>query len=452
MITGLTPRGHGCISNGVSLPENIPTVTGALADAGYRTHTVGKLHLQPFMAGRRSDDDGAVRSWEDRDQWDRGCIESLPSPYYGFQTSDYVGGHVGYCFGDYANWLDANHPGAKALYNKNEAYHVDKIESSWRMEVPAELHYNTWIADRSMDFVDSLQSDESFFLWCSFPDPHFPYAASRPYSEMYDPDALSLSPTWEMREQPCDHLEKYREDFSVMPDFDEASLREVTAQTYGMITHIDDNVGRVLRHLDGIGRADNTVVVLMSDHGEFLGAHHLVYKGAWPWEELYRVPFVWRGLERRGVPDSDNVASILDFVPTVLDYAGIDSAVLDARNTGDARRETLPGRSLRPAIDQGDRMAPKPAIVEFDQDLNYDRDWSSRAMYRMRTIVEERYKLTVYPHAGSGILIDLEDDPHEERNLWDDPLHAEVKARLTLALLEELAMGDRLDVPRISGA
>ena len=66
--------------------------------------------------------------------------------------------------------------------------------------------------------------------------------------------------------------------------------------------------------------------------------------------------------------------------------------------------------------------------------------------------MEDRCKLTVYPQMDSGILIDLDTDPHEQHNVWDDPACAQTKARLTLALLDELARSDRADIARISGA
>ena len=93
IFTGLTPRGHRCLTNGMSLPYDVPTLPGALADAGYRTHAVGKLHLQPFGMGGHAED-APQGSWESREAWDSGRIESLPEGYYGFQTSDYVGGHT----------------------------------------------------------------------------------------------------------------------------------------------------------------------------------------------------------------------------------------------------------------------------------------------------------------------------------------------------------------------
>jgi arylsulfatase A-like enzyme len=441
MITGLTPRQHGCLTNGTLLPEHIPTMTQALVDAGYCTHAVGKLHLQPFNATCAKGE--PIPSWESRSLWDSGRIAGLPLPYYGFQTVDYVGGHVHYNFGDYANWLRARHSGVHELYSRDQAYSASG--QSWKMAVPPELHYNHWITDRCIAFLQSIQSEQPFFLWCSFPDPHHPFAACRPYNEMYDPASVSISPTWDMREELCGWMSQIERP---SPDFDEADLRADVAQTYGMISHIDDNVGRVMRALRDRGLDGNTIVVLMADHGEYLGSHHLLYKHLWPWEELLRVPFVWRVPGDPAVPGGrDQVVSLLDFAPTVLDYAGIDQDVLNMRKPAAAAEwPGLPGRSLRPILDSGKPMPSRPAICELDS------DWQPGPMQRRRTIIGDRYKLTVFSRMGEGMLCDLEQDPYETHNLWGDPAYAHVQARLTAQLLEELIWSDPLNGPRICGA
>jgi arylsulfatase A-like enzyme len=78
MITGKTPRQHGLLTNGCCLPQTVPTLTGALAEAGYRTHAAGKLHLQPFGGGGLTED---AHSWEEKAAWNEGRIEKLPTPY-----------------------------------------------------------------------------------------------------------------------------------------------------------------------------------------------------------------------------------------------------------------------------------------------------------------------------------------------------------------------------------
>lgn len=447
MITGLTPRQHGCLTNGTILPENMPTLPQILGDNGYRTHSVGKLHLQPF--GSLREDGKKIFSWEDRDLWDRGQIKQLPENYYGFQTTDFIGAHGAGCFGDYKNWLQENHPGVYDKYKKENSYKSIKSKSvnGWGMEVPQELHYNNWIADSCIEFLDDLEQEQNFFLWCSFPDPHLPFASCKPYSEMYDPDSLTLKANWNEMTGELRHLQERRKT-NKKYDFDEDDLRAITAQTYGMISHIDDNVGRIMNYLEQNKLSQNTVVVFMSDHGEYLGSHHLVTKDVWPWEELLRVPFIWKTPENITEDNiCDETVSLLDFVPTIIDYADIDEEEFDIRGYRHADKLGLPGRSLRETLENGEKLISKPAIVE------YDEDWAVGPVYRTRTLVADKYKITIYANNGGGILVDLEDDPEELNNLWDDPDYSHIKCELITRLLKQLTVTDRLvDQPRICGA
>ncbi len=438
MLTGLTPRQHGLVSNGNSLNVNVPTITAALVDAGYRTHSVGKLHLQPFVnADRNGNPAEPVESWESEYPWRRGRIDGLPKNYYGFQTAEFIEGHGYYSAGDYSNWLNRVHPDPQSLYvdgNLQGRFKLDTMKN-----LPPELHYNHWIADRSIAFLDDCADSQPFFLWCSFPDPHHPFSASKKYAALYDPQAVSINPTWQETEEPCEYLKRFRPD---RPVLDEAYVREITAETYGMITHIDEQIGRILKHLEEAGRDQDTVLVFMSDHGEYLGSHGLHQKELWPYEELDRIPFIWKtpGGTTTGV--SDAVVSMLDFAPTILDYAGLDPAVLDKRKVKPDNGRFLPGRSLRPWLDHGTPLPEKPALIEFDRGPDAGP----------RTLVESKWKLTVFPPTGQGLLFDLDTDPNETRNLWNALACAEEKARLLLRLLEELAMSDRLDAERIANA
>ena len=439
MITGLLPRQHGCITNGTRLPESVPTLPQVLAKNGYRTHSVGKLHLQPY------DDPGSA---ECRAAWDAGELTALPENYYGFQSSDFLGGHVHYCFGDYRHWLDREAPGMHERYARAHAvWQSAGQDQTWKIDVPPALHYNDWIAQSSIEFMREQSEEQPFFLWCSFPDPHHPFAATAPYSEMYDPAELTLSETAALDSDDLLELEKRRKQFTDRFSFNEQGLREVMAQTYGMISHVDACVGRVLDHLRSSGRIENTIVIFVADHGEYLGAHHLLYKADWMFEELTRIPMIWR------IPDaanagkgSDTVVSQIDLVPTLLDYAGVDVSEFDMRGHLPADSLTLPGRSLRPFLDEGESLPPKPALVE------YDEDWFEGPFCRARTIITEQYKLVVYVNGADGQLFDLQTDPRETRSLWNDPADAAVKAELMEQALRGFCRNDRLDQPRRSGA
>lgn len=438
MITGLYPRQHGCITNGTKLPEDIPTLPQVLSRNGYRTHAVGKLHFQPLSS---RDSAESLESWMD------GTITSLPENYYGFQSIDFIGGHVNYCFGDYTNELRRDHPGVYEQYaQKNALWASDGIEPAWKMPVPAELHYNNWIADKTIRFMESSRNDP-FFVWCSFPDPHFPFAASEPYADMYDPASIEICPTAFEPVEELETLQSRRDFFGQLYQFDEKNLREATAQYYGMITHVDDCIGKMLNVLEQSGLMENTIIVFLADHGEYLGSHHLIRKADWMYEELARVPMIWRvpGALSAG-EGSERVVSQVDLVPTVLDYAGLDETELDTRENFSAPPLPLPGCSLKPLLSGGRLPEEKPAFLE------YDEDWHASGFYRVRTLIGPRYKLVVYTHTGGGQLFDLKADPYERKNLWDRAELSTVKASMMEALLREASTYDRVDQRRVCGA
>jgi len=153
MITGKTPRQHGLLTNGNSLSPDVPTVTQALADAGYRTHSAGKLHLQPF--GGFFDDN--AESAELGTPWWSGERNALPLPYYGYQGADFVGGHVTYAFGEYRTWLIEQHPESSRKLAKGQGYHA--CGEGFRLDLPEEHHYNHWIADRSIEFLAKMAGE-----------------------------------------------------------------------------------------------------------------------------------------------------------------------------------------------------------------------------------------------------------------------------------------------------
>jgi arylsulfatase A-like enzyme len=151
LITGLTPRAHMVRTNGINLDRAMPTITQALADAGYRTHSVGKTHFRTFGLPRGVDPqtldplDWPESNW----MWAQGKLRKFPEPYYGVQTLDWTGGH-GNVWGDYRTWLrDADTGAERLLAREAGTPPAGGAEQSWQMAIPPELHYNTWVADRA---------------------------------------------------------------------------------------------------------------------------------------------------------------------------------------------------------------------------------------------------------------------------------------------------------------
>ncbi len=436
MITGKTPRQHGLLTNGNALSADVPTVTQALVDSGYRTHAAGKLHLQPFGGWRGE----ALHSAEAHKRWLSGELKSLPSPYYGYQSADFGGHGVKMATGQHRLWLREHYPESLANFGKAYAEHGQ----AFRLVIPEEHHYNHWIADRSIDFIEGAGASP-FFLFCSFPDPHFPFAACRPYSEMYDPDRVELPEDWLDRTDAMGMLATVRASSPGNRAPEEAEMRQIIAQTWGMITHVDHNIGRVIEALGRRGLADNTVVMFIADHGEYLGGHGLLRKGIWPYEELWRVPFI-AAAPGRAPSVCQTPVSLLDLAPTFLDYAGIDLMVLDMRGPAPVMRLGLAGQSLRPYI-EGDLSAPHLPLV-----MEYDEDFHDGALCRLRGLIDGDWKIVMYAGESAGALFHLGDDPLERRNLWEVPETQEQKARLLARLVERLAATDRFDGARVSGA
>jgi len=216
---------------------------------------------------------------------------------------------------------------------------------------------------------------------------------------------------------------------------------ECAAHYFGLIEMIDDQVGRVMRALEESGLARDTVVMFISDHGEALGDHGLWGKGPYHFDSVIRVPFLvaWPGILPAG-RTHDDVVSLLDFAPTILDIAGVpipEGRVPTAPEVFPAP-PPWPGHSLLPTL-KGERgAADADAIVEMDEDyLNF----------KMRTFVTRRYRLTCYSGQPYGECFDLQEDPHELLNLWDDPSRRAVRDDLRLRLMDRLMQTD-ISLPR----
>ena len=404
LITGLTPRAHMVRTNGINLDRGLPTITQALTDAGYRTHSVGKTHFRITGVPKGVDPQTLdPLEWpESAWMWAQGKLTKFPEPYYGIQTLDWTGGH-GNVGGDYRTWLRSVEPAAAGLLAREAGEApASGAEQSWKMAIPPELHYNTWVADRTISFLEGVAGGapaarlsgndpeggpdgdgrQPFLCFASFPDPHHPFATPDPWYSMYDRGSVpapvrregelaELAPFFrEVHERGVQLAGRGRA--TRMPD---EQVREITAITYGMISFVDQQVGRILDTLERLGLADDTVVVFTADHGDLLGDHWLMNKGPFHFDGLLRVPGIWR-YPRAFQPGvtSSALTSHLDFAPTVLDLAGVPQQALEASALWAAPGEPeapdqlrpLPGRSLVPLLSGEVDRVQDAVLVEND--------------------------------------------------------------------------------------
>lgn len=426
MFTGQYPQAHGLRYNGFTLPHSRVTLPEVLRKNGYQTASIGKIHIS---AGAHEISNPEVKDpvqrYETPQFWKE--HDSMPLPYYGLEHVYLVDGHGDYVYGHYKNELDRKYPGmSEKLLPKNASYtpgdHLkDFKHGCWEQSIPVEHHYNTVIADKTIDYLDGRDPERPFFLWCSFPDPHHPYTTPAPYSRMYDPEKINYAPKTrdgELEDQPPYMREMVEGTSRVMPwsyRDSEENFRTMIAYTYGMITFVDDCIGRIMQHLEQAGLADDTIVVFLSDHGDLLADHGLNQKGPYLYESLVRVPTIWRFPEhiRQGVT-SDALLSSVDLCPTLLEFAGI----------------TVPGcvqgRSYRAALDDVHADHRDWAYIEFD----------NPAYTSQRQIRSKEWAFTYDLRGETGMLFDLKNDPDELYNLWDRPDFAEIKQELLTILLK----------------
>ena len=212
----------------------------------------------------------------------------------------------------------------------------------------------------------------------------------------------------------------------------ESALHKNMAVYYGMVSFMDQQIGRILDTLDRLDIANNTVVIFTSDHGHFLGQHGLIAKGAFHYEDLLRLPFLVR------YPDlvpagktSGALQSLVDLAPTALSACGIP---VPGRMQGVNQLDVWSGKSDE---------ARSEVIVEF-------RHQPTRL--QLRTYIDQRYKMTVYRDQPYGELFDLESDPEERYNLWDSPDIAPLKLELLHRFENAEMRREPMPFPRIAVA
>jgi arylsulfatase A-like enzyme len=446
LMTGRMPSAHGVRHNGIELSLDETTFVDVLRQAGYRTALVGKGHLQnitsapaqwppdpadrlPREARRR----GPGRYGQElQSTWEKDPSHELELPYYGFETVDLAIRHADQQYGHWRRWLRSQTADADRLIGPDNAiptpeFELAKCRQAWRTRVPEELYPTTWITERTLATLrDCAAAERPFFIQCSYPDPHHPFTPPGRYWSMYPPEEMPLPPSFAARHRDLPPhvgwLHGQRDAGRAVKNTQalfactEREAREAIALNYGSISLIDDGVGRLLAELTRLGLADDTVVVYTSDHGDFLGDHQLLLKGPIHYRGLVRTPFIWKDPARSAPRESSALLGAVDFAPTVLARAGV---------TG---YHGIQGRSLLPVMDGSADSVRDTLLIEEEGQRMY-LGFAGRV--RMRSLVTDRHRLSIYDGVPWGELYDLGDDPHETVNLWSAPDAAKLRAELT---------------------
>lgn len=379
LVTGLYPQATGAPKNGLHLREDIPTFASILRDNGYATSYVGKWHL----AGNGDYTFGIKYNG-------------------GFDDNRYMmtGGHAPY------------------FHIKNEKITAVNQKRAEQYEEGEIIHLTDYFTDKTLEILNR-DKDKPFALMLSIPDPHTPDYAKPPYNKMYKDlkikAPITMNPEY-VKNKPSWGKDKGKNEAIGKASF--KNQKNALKQYFGMVSHIDDSVGRILEFLDKNGLTDNTIIIFTADHGDMFFEHNRRNKGV-PYEASARIPFVMRYPNKIPSGKIINTAyTNVDFAPTILSLMGVETKAkfhgLDTSN---------------------DFLSKEKEVV------------SDRITYFAKTggwwvaSVNNRYKL-VLDKDESPYLFDLEKDPFELKNFYNDPAYKSIAKEMQDALLEQMKTYD----------
>lgn len=370
LLTAKYPHSTGVYHNrDGNMAEGVWTFPRALQRAGYHTALIGKNHFKPHAATRANE-----RTAE-------GHEEQLAE--LGFDFIHAINGKVTAAKGrggpgddHYRDYL-RGHGLLEALetdYRENRTTRFTAHASV----LPEEHHHDTYIGTQVVGFVERYREERPFFLWVDFVAPHPPADAPEPYASMYDPAEMRLPFDFD-RSTTRGPLKQATDD----------ELRAFRAGYYGMITHLDAQVGRIVEALETSGRLENTIVVFAGDQGSIVGDH-----GKWGKGEFYRgsvsSPLVIAGPGVKPDIVVDHPVELVDLAPTFLEIAG--AAEEDLRECH--------GYSLQPLLSgKGE----------------YERQYAYAELHDEKMAMDERYKYV--DRDEEPMLFEIQTDPRELENL-----------------------------------
>ncbi len=277
-------------------------------------------------------------------------------------------------------------------------------------------------ADAAIGFLKSQKGQKPFFAYVAFTAPHDPRQPPEAYRERYYKNLPPLPKNFQPQ-LPFDNgaMNGGRDENLAAWPRTEKVIRDQLAEYYGMVTHMDEQIGRILEALRASGQAENTIVIYAADNGLALGSHGLLGKQS-VFEHSMHVPLIISG---PGIPrgrSSQAFTYLFDLFPTVCDVLGVTTP------------GGLAGESLRP-IWEGSRKQIRDSVF-----LPY--------IQVQRAVRDERWKLICYPKANYMQLFDLQDDPYEQKNLIGGPTAApHVERLLGLMRQWQQRVGDTLALP-----
>ena len=383
MLTGREVRRCGAWSNNSVLRPELPTLPGTLAEAGYETCLVGKMHL----GGNQQ--------------------------FAGFQHRPYgdLTGRTGH------QWepLDPAKDGRSMRARTETAIGTT--------EIPESLLQDVVVTQESLAFMREQRSrtpEKPWFVCASFSRPHFPLTAPARYTGKYGPDTIT-GPRVPASGDAYDHPMSVGMRKGFMADaISHEEMMRARAAYFATVAYFDEVIGDFLVRCQADGLLDNTIIVYSTDHGEMAGEHGVWWKNGW-YEACTRVPFIISTPEQRTGEQSASACrtpvGLGDLFPTLCAIAGVETP------------DGLDGVDLSPSVLTGADAPDRPIFCDA-----LTPRWGEGTEFRM--VRQQHYKYVRFRNAAP-LFFDLESDPGEQHNLVERG--AEGEAAEMLKALEEIA-------------
>ncbi len=360
-----------------------------LSEAGYHCVNVGKMHTTPFEAPAGFHERYIVEN-KDRylqgrwyfDAWDRALgAQGVVKPH-------------------------------REIYRQRDDYR--EVMGSFLWSAPDHLHPDNFVGDTALWWLGTYPQTQPLFLQIGFPGPHPPYDPVQEYAERYlDKDLPLLDVTDEEIDGLPDVFKSMREHCAEVDHDSVVHLLDPTpeqrhrqrAYYLANVTMIDEKIGQILETLGRKGYLDNAVVIFTSDHGDCLTDHGATQKWTM-YDTITRVPtIVWAPGRFDGGRSVDEMYQWMDLGPTILELAEVDIP------------RSFEARSMLPALTEGSSANAREYVFS-----EHAREDSQGLQTDFMTMVRSRdWKLVHFLGEAYGQLFDMNADPDEVNNLWDDP-------------------------------
>ena len=429
--TGRYVHSHGASWNGIPLKVGEMTMGDHLRKAGMDCYLVGKTHM-------RADEEGMARLGIEADsiigarvsecgfdviERDDGMLPEGPDGSYDPDGAK-----------EYNKWLKAKG------YESDNPWHdfansgLDEdgnVLSGWFLKnstepanIAEEDSETPYLTGRGIEFIEGHDGP-----WCchlSYIKPHWPYIVPEPYASMFGPEHVQPVVRSEAERQHAHPIFKAFMDTKVGETFSRQDVREAVIPAYmGLIKQADDQMGRLFQWLEDTGRMQDTMIVLTSDHGDFLGDHWMGEKTFFQ-DTSTKVPMIIydpspEADATRGTV-SDALVECIDLAPTFVEVAGAEPA-----------GHILEGESLLPIL-RGERSETLRDYVICEYDFSatpvaHLHDIAVRDAV-MFMVANKRWKLIHFEGGHRPMLFDLVADPQELTDLGDSDIHAEIIAEM----------------------